>query len=68
MSKKQYFEDKYNVHRVEKCCGSCRYYYIDQDRDERCDHPEVDNCANYNCYFVDAGFVCDLWEPYEKYN
>ena len=60
--KKPYFEDKYNVRRVKHCCGSCRYYYIDQDRDQRCDHPEVDNCAEYNRYFVDAGYVCDLWE------
>ena len=63
MNKKQYFEDKYNLRRVEKCCGSCRYYDIDQERWlQCCNHPEVDNCANYNGNFVDADKVCDLWE------
>lgn len=61
-NKKPYFQDKYHVRHVEKCCGSCRYYDFDQDRDEYCGHPEVKECAEYNRYFVNAGYVCDLWE------
>ena len=64
--RKPLFEDKYNVKRVQQCCGSCLYFGIDQDRDEYCDHPKLRECINVNGYFVDEGMVCDLWESDER--